>query len=191
MSSTYRESLDRWLGELEVNANLVYDIGASQEQLPRRVKTWSVEEYVMFDLEQPHKGIKPDVICDLNSGNNKPIAGYLGMADAVFCLEVMEYIYRPETALRTLRSLISKDGYLWVSFPTFYPLHQPIEDDCLRYMPSGVRKLADLVGLKITDMIYRRPETNALQQYFSAERLRAAKGEDHAFFGMIVRFERD
>lgn len=190
MSSTYRQSLDKWLGELEIDADTVYDVGASQEKLPNRVKRFDAREYVTFDLESPHKGDKPDVVCDLNSGNNKPISGHLGMADAVFCLEVMEYIYRPETALRTLRSLMSKNAYLWVSFMTNYPLHQPIEDDALRYQLGGIEKLAELVGLKITDVIPRRFETNAYMQFCSAERLRAAKGEEQVA-GYIVRFERD
>jgi hypothetical protein len=57
-------------------------------------------------------------------------------------------------------------------------------------MPAAIKKYAEFVGLKIDEMIPRRPETNALQQYYSLERLRAARGEDHAFMGFIVKFSK-
>lgn len=187
MSSSYRNTLDLWLKEHNVIADTVFDVGGSQVKVKDRVNTWEVENYVVFDLPDPHKGTKPDVEIDLNL-HNPEINGWLKMADVVFCLEVFEYVYNPVKAMKTLADLMKPSGKLFVTFPSQYPLHQPVEDDALRYMPGGIAKLAASAGLKTATMTPRRFETNAYMQFVSAERLRAAKGEDHNFSGWICEF---
>lgn len=185
MSSSYRRTLEDWLKTIEVKADTVLDIGGSQLQLPSRVKSWNVKEYLIADLANPHNDSqKPDIIMDLN----RPFNG-LDTYENIFCLEVFEYIYDPMQAMANISKLLGS-GSAWVTFPGFYPLHQPIADDALRYMPTGIRKLAEKVDLEIKQMIPRRPETNALQAFFGAERLRAAKGEDHNWLGWIVEFSK-
>lgn len=181
MSSSYRNSLDQWLSQLDVKANRVLDIGGSQLEVRGRTKSWDVKEYVIADLPDPHKGSKPDVELDLND-----YSIWVDSFDLIFCLEVFDYIYNPMQAFENIADLL--DGTAWVTFPAFYPHHQPIEDDALLYKEYGIRKLAQETGLTIRQMIPRRPETNALQQFFSVERLRAAKGYDHAVLGWIVEF---
>lgn len=190
MSSSYRNSLNEWLSQLEVRADIVLDIGGSQEKVKDRVKSWNVEEYLIADLPSPHKeSPKPDVELDLNEEytyedpENNP-------ADLIFCLEVFDYVYNPLDAFKSISHLLKEGGTAWISFPSAYPLHQPIEDDALRYMPSAIYKLAKAAGLKVEQIIYRRPETNLLLQFYSAERMRAAKHEDHNFTGMIVEFSK-
>lgn len=186
MSSSYRISLDKWLSELNVSADRVLDIGGSQLPVRSRVKSWDVKEYKIADLEEPHvDSPKPDIIMDLN----KPF-GNLQHYDLIFCLEVFDYIYDPMRAFITIATLLKPGGTAWASFPSVYPQHQPIEDDALRYFPGGVKKLAEAVGLSVEETIYRRPETNKWQEFFYAERMRAAKHVDHSFTGMIVRFSK-
>lgn len=186
MSSSYRNSLDNWLKGLDVIADRVLDIGGSQLPVKGRTRTWDVLEYLIADLPQPHIGSpEPDIELDINQRDNSIV---YQTYDLIFCLEVFEYVYDPVTAIRNIANRLSGDGSAWVTFPSFYPLHQPIEDDALRYMPGGIEKLAASAGLTIKQMLPRRPETNALQQAWSAERMRAAKGEDHAFTGWIVEF---
>lgn len=187
MSSTYRESLNKWLQNLEVSTDSVLDIGGSQEQVRNRVKYWNVKEYLIADLPQPHKDSrKPDLFIDLNYSLNYDYDEY--EFDLIFCLEVAEYIWDPVNAFSVLHKLLKKDGTLWMSFPSIYPMHEPINDDCLRYMPAGIKKLANNCGLKIEEMISRRPETRTLLDFYSHERLRAAKNQDHMFMGWIVKF---
>lgn len=186
MSSSYRLTLENWLKSLDVKADTLLDIGGSQLQLPSRVKTWDVKEYLIADLANPHNDSqKPDIILDLNRPYNSNET-----YNTIFCLEVFEYIYDPMQAMSTISMLLTKNGSAWVTFPSFYPLHQPIADDALRYMPTGIRKLAEKVELEIKQMIPRRPETSSLQAFFGAERLRAAKGEDHNWLGWIVEFSK-
>lgn len=187
MSSSYRISLDAWLSSLDVRAFSVGDIGGSQLPVKGRTKTYEAGLTVVYDLEQPHiNSPKPDVVLDLNTATVFPLSTH----DLIFCLEVFEYIYDPAHAFYVIAQMLTTGGIAWVSFPSFYPLHQPIEDDALRYMPAGIIKLAEVVGLSVEQMIKRRPETNALEQAWSIERMRPAKGEDHHFTGFIVEFKK-
>lgn len=187
MSSSYRMELDKWLSQLDVKADKVLDIGGSQLPVKGRTKSWDAQEYKIADLPKPHvDSPRPEIEVDLNKPHswNK----YVNPVDLIFCLEVFDYIYNPINALELISEALKIGGTAWVTFPAFYPHHQPIEDDALLYKEYGIRKLAEASGLKIVQMIPRRPETNALQQFFSAERLRAAKGYDHAVLGWIVEF---
>lgn len=194
MSSSYRISLDTWLSQLEVTAEVVVDVGGSQLPVKGRTSSWNVQEYFIADLPEPHKDSpKPDIKMDLNEpfgGNHTKGGLFNDQFDLVFCLEVFDYIYDPFNAFQTIYLMLKHGGTAWVTFPSFYPLHQPVEDDALRYMPGGIVKLADAVGLSVEQMIKRRPETNLLDQFYRAERMRAAKHEDHEFTGFIVEFKK-
>lgn len=186
MSSSYRMELDRWLAELDVEAGIVLDIGGAQLPVKGRTKSWKVNEYKIADLPQPHADSpQPDIELDLNTAIiDEEFEGY----DLIFCLEVFDYVYDPLMAMRKISYLLK--GTAWVTFPAFYPHHQPIEDDALRYMEGGIKKLAEAAGLKIVQIIKRRPETNLLEQFYRAERMRAAKHFDHAVTGYIVEFQK-
>jgi SAM-dependent methyltransferase len=202
MSSSYRLELDKWLANLEVKADRVLDIGGAQEQMPPRVKSWDVKKYMIADLPEPHKDSpKPDIEMDLNIGFDeysklKPTIAYdiwddeFNSYDLIFCLEVFDYVWNPAVAFQWISDLLKDGGTAWVSFPSVYPLHQPVEDDALRYMPGGIVKLAESVGLSVEQMIKRRPESNGWENFYRAERMRAAKHEDHNFTGFICEFKK-
>lgn len=189
MSSTYRETLNRYLAELEVVGDVVYDVGGAQESLRKRVKRFDVGEYVIFDLETPHRGSTPPVVLDLNDPMAKT-QDYRNKADAVYCFEVFEYVYDPATAMYNLWLLMKPGGTLTASFPFLYPVHEPYEDDCLRYTEQGIRKLAKNAGLTVTGVTYRRPATSLWRSFVSAERMRPSRQADHDIFGYIVEFRK-
>lgn len=192
MSSSYRMELDKWLRQLEVKAGRVLDIGGAQETMPPRVKSWDVSRYYIADLEIPHKDSpRPDIIMDINEAcPTKVDIGVFESYDLVFCLEVFDYVWNPANAFQCIANCLKQGGTAWISFPSVYPLHQPVEDDALRYMPGGIVKLAESVGLSVEQMIKRRPETNGWENFYRAERMRAAKHEDHEFTGFIVEFKK-
>lgn len=193
MSSSYRISLDNWLKELDVKADAVLDIGGSQLPIKGRTKSWDVKKYLIADLPNPHKDSpQPDIEMDLNDSWTPKLIYDLHdrQWDYIFCLEVFDYIWNPLGAMNVISGILKEGGTACVTFPGFYPHHQPIEDDALLYKEYGIRKLAKASGLTIKQMIPRRPETNALQQFFAAERLRAAKGYDHAVLGWIVELKK-
>jgi SAM-dependent methyltransferase len=193
MSSSYRMELDRWLSGLEVEAETVLDIGGSQLPVKGRTASWRVSSYTIADLPEPHKGDEPDIQIDLNKEFYNDDYPHIEKPtdetfDLIFCLEVFDYIWSPKDAIKAIWYLLKDGGTAWVTFPSFYPTHQPIEDDALRYMEGGIRKLAEASGLKIEEIIKRRPESNLLDQFYRAERMRAAKHFDHQVTGYIVRF---
>ena len=189
MASSYRLELEKWLKGLDVKADRVLDIGGAQNPVKGRTRSWDVKEYLIADLPNPHEDSpQPDIEMDLNT--TPLMSDNFGEYDLIFCLEVSEYIFNPLDAFRRINSLLCSHGTTWITFASFYPMHQPIEDDALRYMPGGIRKLAQVAGLEIVQMIPRRPETGALHQFFSVERLRAAKHEDHNFLGWIVELRK-
>jgi len=189
VSSSYRLELDRWLSKLDVKADKVLDIGGSQLPIKGRTKSWDVIEYLIADLPEPHVGSpKPDIEVDINT-DTFPLRDWPEY-DLIFCLEVFDYVWNPVAAVKFIADNLKKGGTAWVTFPSFYPLHQPVEDDALRYMPGGIVKLAESAGLSVEQMIKRRPETDMLMQTWRAERMRAAKHEDHEFTGFIVEFKK-
>lgn len=184
MSSSYRLELDRWLAQLDVKADNVLDCGGSQLPVKGRTKSWNVRQYTISDLPEPHvNSPKPDLEMDLNKA-------WLGQDtyDMVFCLEVFDYVYDPMQAMKNISKLLDDGGTAWVTYPFAYPTHNPIEDDMLRYTEFAIYRLADSVGLRVEEMIKRRPETDLLNQFYRAERMRAAKHYDHNVTGWICRF---
>jgi SAM-dependent methyltransferase len=145
-----------------------------------------VQEYFIADLPEPHENSpKPDIELDLNYNH----LSYKHF-DLIFCLEVFDYVWSPVTAFQNIYNLLKPSGRAWVSFPTLYPLHQPVADDALRYMPGGIKKLAQHTGLTIVNMLPRKTETDAIYNAFRIERMRCAKHEDHNISGWIVEFTR-
>lgn len=191
MSSSYRLELDKWLSQLEVSADTVLDIGGSQLPVKGRTKSWDVQEYLIADLPQPHVGSpRPNVEMDINYGMSDELIRDMIKFNFVFCLEVFDYVWNPAQAMQNIANCLVRGGTAWVSFPSVYPLHQPVEDDALRYMPAGIVKLAETAGLSVEQMIKRRPETDGWEQFYRAERMRAAKHEDHHFTGLIVELKK-
>lgn len=183
--------LDRWLSNLYVKADRVLDIGGAQLPVKGRTRSWDVKEYLIADLPEPHVGSPaPDIMMDINYGMTPELVKDMNKFDLIYCLEVFDYVWNPKQAFECIANCLEESGTAWVTFPMMYPLHQPVEDDALRYMPGGIKKLAESVGLEIVQMIPRRTETDAIYQAFRQERMRCAKHEDHNISGWIVEFKK-
>lgn len=199
MASSFRLELNRYLSELSLECNTLIDCGGAQgNSLAKTVKSFKVKNYLIADLAEPHENSpKSDIVLDFNDDvtdednveyhevyhkffNNE------NKADIVTAFELADYIYLPGNFMKNIAFFLKPGGKAIISWPSQYPLHQPVEDDALRYMPGAIRKLATYVGLEITQMIKRRPETDLFEQFFRAERMRAAKHEDHFFTGFIT-----
>lgn len=194
MASYYRQQLEEYLKTLDIKAERVLDVGGSQLSIKDRVKTWDVQEYKVLDLADPHKGEKPNIEWDLN----EPIATtdigkwyqFVGVEefDVMFCLEVMEYIFNPVVACKNLEFLLKPGGLLYITFPFVYPVHEPREDDVLRYTRRGAIKLLENAGFEIEEIVPRTTKALSLAQFYSAEKMRAAKGyEYHEEVGVIIK----
>lgn len=206
MASYYRKQLEEFLKRLDVKAERVADVGGSQLPVKGRTKTWEVNHYDIFDLPEPHEDKpKPDFEIDLNKAdstgiyddgeiyfdvfsseklNDKKTLPY----DVVFCLEVMEYIYDPVSAVRNLHNLLKKGGTLYITFPFIYPHHEPLEHDTLRYTKNGAIKLLEMAGFEIELVKPRRGIHNTILQFFRLDGMRMSKNHhDHMETGYIIK----
>ncbi len=190
MSSLYREQLEKWLSLIHVDARRVLDVGGGQLPISKRVASWSVKECLILDNDAQYK---PDIFINLNhevtvfhKETIKTLDGY----DALFCLEVMEYIYDPVTAHKNLAGFLKKDGVAYISYPTWYPLHNPPGIDYLRYTKNAIEKYLSLSGFKTWEITPRIATDGAhhLSSFYSAERMRPMKGSREIFdVGYMVR----
>lgn len=61
-----RKQLEDWVKTISVEGR-VLDIGGSQLPIKKRLgKVGEGTEFTILDLEHPHQGEKPDIVCDLN-----------------------------------------------------------------------------------------------------------------------------
>lgn len=192
MGSFYKEQLNNWVASLEVSADVVMDIGGSQNPIKGRTKSWDVEDYKIIDLAVPHvEKVRPDIEWDMNETITEEVAwnGY-NPADLIFMLGVMDYVINPNIAMFNINILLKEGGTAWVEFPFVYPIHNPVDDEGCRYSEGCIRRLAKQARLTIEEIIYKRPKPDNpfLLQFYSADGMRAAKGVDHNVTGYIVRF---
>lgn len=120
---------------------------------------------------------------------NEVITG-LPQADVIYCLGVSDYIINPNIFMANINRLLAEAGTAWVEFPFVYPIHNPKEDEGCRYSEGCIRRLAKQAGLKIEEIIYKRPkpDNEYLLKFYSHDGMRAAKGVDHFVTGYICRF---
>lgn len=182
--SEYRNQLERFLSELDVEANTVLDIGGAQNPVEGRTKSWNVREYHILDLpewdieEQGPHGFPSWSIVDLDG-------------DIAFCLEVFEYVVNPIQAITNVHRSLRKGGLAYITFPFVYPHHNELERDFLRYTEPGVRRLAEEAGLKITNIWYRTDKSGLLREFYKADGMKMAKEyHNHDVTGFICEMRK-
>jgi SAM-dependent methyltransferase len=79
---------------------------------------------------------RPDMVADIQS--LEPIAD--GTVDAIFCLEVLEHVGRPEAAAAAIRRVLRPGGLLIGSTPFLLGIHDS-PHDYYRYTLHGLRHL--------------------------------------------------
>ncbi len=189
MGSFYKQQLNEWKATLDVKADIVFDIGGAQDPIKGMTKSWDVKKYFIWDLEVPHVlKQKPDYGWDMNEPIN--MMAYLYQADLIFCLGVSDYIINPNIFMDNINKMLKDGGIAWVEFPFVYPIHNPVDDEGCRYSEGCIRRLAKQAGLKVEEIIYKRPkpDNNLLLAFYAEDGMRAARGVDHNVTGYIVRF---
>jgi len=168
--------LEEWLQTLEIDAEAVADVGAKKSPVQHRVKSWRVTRYDILDLPE----------YDLN----KEWEIY-EVYDAVFCLEVLEYVYNPLQAMKNLHRMLKSAGVLYASFHFIYPHHGPRSRDYLRYTQWGVDKLLEEAGFGSWERYsrpFKRPWGIAL--FYMGEKMKGLDnnlGQLHGDQGYLVK----
>lgn len=186
--SYYRDQLEDWLSKLEVDAYRVLDIGGGANSVKGRVKSWKVKEYYILDNKQESMKEAVDIYGDINYPIPQDLRNAAIANDAIFCLEVFEYIWNPVQALMNIHDLLKPGGTLYITFPFVYPIHQPVLNDYLRYTRSGIYKLLSETGfdLHTIDVQERVDRSNVLRSFYQADGMHPAKGFNHSVTGYLV-----
>ena len=198
MSSYSRQQLEAWLKNIELEPDKkILDVGGSQLPIQSRLGEARVfkNEFKILDLEVPHEcKKKPDFVHDLNStlvprlglGDNKNWER--GTYDYAFAIEVMEYMWNPIHALGMMCDFLKQGGILYISFHFVYPVHNPVDQDYLRYTPNGARKLLKEAGFEIVEEVPRLFEHRSIFTAVMDEKMRPAKNYDeHQYQGILIK----
>lgn len=71
-------------------------------------------------------------------------------ADFVFCIEVLEHVWKPKNLLKNIKVNMVKGAVLYLSQPFMYEVHK--EDDRVRYTHHGLKKLLEDAGFTVEDI---------------------------------------
>jgi hypothetical protein len=145
--------MERWISQLNIKCENLLDIGGSQLPIKDRVQSFEVDKYLILDIEKPHECKKePDIIFDINDKivlkkNFDP--KFIGFFDRVFMLEVTEYLFNPVRAFKNCNLMMRDGGIMYLSSHFIYPIHNPKDNDYLRYTPKGIEKILEITGFEI------------------------------------------
>lgn len=195
--SLYRNQLEDWLKTQEINVPRALDLGGASNPVKKRLKSYNVEEWVYLD-----NGAEEAKESYIHFDINRPLleqqqeSGYpvdFFKFDAVFCLEVFEYVWNPVVAMQNIFDLMSNDSVAVVSFPAIYPVHNPVEIDYLRYTKKAIEKYSELVGFSKIE-IYPRIATEGLrelQAFYRVEGMHPVRHSELPFhIGYILKAQK-
>lgn len=104
-----------------------------------------VDKITCVDWPQSsHDAKYVDIFANLNQ--SLPLEN--SSVDCVFSTSVLEHICEPLVLLQEIRRILKQDGYLVLSVPFLYHLHEE-PFDYYRYTPHGLKYLAEKAGLEM------------------------------------------
>jgi SAM-dependent methyltransferase len=110
--------------------DIICDIGNQGKALPE------LESYNVVSLDINEES-RPDIIADITMFNKHiPDQSY----DALMCTEVLEHVVDPFAAIRELRRILKRNGYILFTTPLNVRIHGPIPD-CWRFTEFGLKVL--------------------------------------------------
>lgn len=190
INNSTRNQLEEWLSKIDVVGGRVLDVGVGFSPVKNRLRNFNPNSYRTLDNNSENE-IKPDFVIDLNILEDKEairkVMDY--SPTTIFCLEVMEYIYRPFEVMKFFHKSLSKDGVLYISFHTFYPWHKPYNNDYLRYTKAGVIKLLEEAGFtkwEIKSRVATSGGSNLLN-FFKKEGLIGFRDKVNLDIGYLVK----
>lgn len=176
--SYYKEQLKNYLGKMEVGGRHALSIGSEHDDR-KYFKSANFYEWSTLDNDQ---SLKPDIPWDMN----RLIVDMDGDTDwfdlhehfdFVFAFELWEYIFDPVTAHKNIYFFLNPGGTYMGSYPFIYPLHEPLQQDYLRYTERGIEKILIHCGfssIKITRRVATKGRA-ALQEFVAEEGMRMSK----------------
>ncbi len=206
-TSLSRIQLNRWLKSVDIKTDKVLEVGPSFNPVINKVRSWKVNRYKTLD-NNLEADCNPNFSLDLNHIRFSDKYGWIGKRkkdnrvikevfkfspNIIFCLEVMEYIYKPNEVLAFFHDFLSKDGTLYISFHSIYPVHEPYKYDSLRYTKWGVINLLKDSGFSKWEIEPRTVTVgkSELLSFYKKEKMRALKNSDLIIeTGYLVKAEK-
>jgi len=134
-----RDSLPFFKGKL-------LDVGCGKKPYKNFILANSdVNEYTGLDIEtalEYDKDVKPDYTWD---GNIIPFENE--SYNTIMATEVLEHCPVPTQTLGEMYKVLKKDGYLFLTVPFLWPLHETPHDE-YRYTPFALQRMLEEVGFR-------------------------------------------
>lgn len=187
--SVYKDQLKKHLATVDIDVDSVLSIG-NQEDDRKYFKSFKCKSFKTLDFD---RALKPDIVHDMNNPYVFPTTEDpddhtdRGSFDLILAIELWEYIWDPMTAHTNIAQLLREGGFYIGSYPFVYPIHNPAENDYLRYTPMAIDQYTRLSGLKIERQIFRRAGNGHLIEFYDGDGLRASKDwANHDITGTII-----
>ncbi len=199
--SCYREQLETWLKTIHIKTERIVDIGGASNPARNRVGSWEAQDCTFLDLGK-EKPVVDYIPFDINlpadvqfmkSGYRYEDIEKSFKFDAVFCLEVFEYVWDPVRAIRNIWELMAFDSVVYVSFPAIYPVHNPQEIDYLRYTRNSIMQYFNMFDFKDIELTSRvsTKGRQALSDFYTLEGMHPVHGSNLPFdIGYMVKARR-
>lgn len=157
--STPRRLLEVWLGQKEIQAHNVLDVGGTKNPAKFRLKRLDCTNYRILDL-------LPRADYHWNISDLAPDGFFSFKWDTIFCLEMLEYVLNPYVAFTNLTNWLRQGGRLYLSFNFVYPEHGPKGTDFLRFTRNWVEKMFKNFGYHEFQIIPRLADNRELLRDF-------------------------
>lgn len=131
-------SITKYLSEKSV-----LDAGAGKLAYRSLLKKY-VGNYTSSDFKKTHKDL--DVVTDIEKTSFKN-----NEFDGVFCSQVLEHVPHPWLALKEMKRITKKNGFIIITVPMLGYIHNA-PFDFFRYTKFGLESLAKDSGLKVAEL---------------------------------------
>ncbi|MBB4035071.1 SAM-dependent methyltransferase [Dysgonomonas hofstadii] len=122
------------------------DVGCGQMPYRKYIfENSQIETYTGLDIDtaiEYNKDIRPDYTWD---GKTIPFSNE--SYDTLIATEVLEHCPYPAEILQEMKRVLKKDGYIFLSMPFLWPLHETPHDE-YRYTPFAVKRLFEEAGFR-------------------------------------------
>lgn len=103
------------------NSAIALDVGCGRQPFREYLEGLGYS-YLGLDVQQNQEG-SVDLVCEIDKPLSQEILQYKKI-DLIFCTEVMEHVADWQTTFRNFHDLLVSDGYLLITCPQFYMLHE-------------------------------------------------------------------
>ena len=145
------EALKSIISNLDFTNNIpmALDCGCADQPLRRMIETYGIQ-YQGLDIRQ-NSDCTVDYLIQLDSAPNDIAQAVQRKYDLVIATEVLEHVQDVKRAFLNMYSLTNDGGYVLITTPFFYPLHEE-PHDFVRLTPHSIQALATDVGFSLVSL---------------------------------------